>query len=107
MLEQACRVLFSGRRIACTGSPPFFPLLKDGDGRVADGFGATRTPEVFLLDAERRIRYRGRIDDQDLVGLPRARPSRRDLAIAVEELQAGKPVSVPETQAAGCFIDRS
>src|SRR5262249_46791298 len=34
-----------------------FPLFKDADNRVADLFGAVRTPEAFLLDPQRRIRY--------------------------------------------------
>ncbi|MCA9227853.1 MAG: redoxin domain-containing protein, partial [Planctomycetales bacterium] len=45
-----------------------FPLLKDLGNRVADQFGAKRTPEVFVLDQERQVRYWGRIDDQYGVG---------------------------------------
>ena len=41
-----------------------FPLLKDRDQAVADKFGVERNPEVFVLDRDRKIRYRGRIDDQ-------------------------------------------
>ena len=41
-----------------------FPVLKDFDQQVADDFGARRTPEAFMLDANRVIRYHGRIDDQ-------------------------------------------
>ena len=47
-----------------------FPVLKDFDQSVADAFGAKRTAEVFLLDANRVIRYHGRIDDQYVVGVP-------------------------------------
>ncbi|MEQ9406952.1 MAG: redoxin domain-containing protein [Fuerstiella sp.] len=83
-----------------------FPMLKDVGNRVADQFQAERTPEVFLLDAERRIRYRGRIDDQYLVGLARDQVRRRDLAIAIDELLAGGQVSVPQTEAIGCHIGR-
>jgi peroxiredoxin len=83
-----------------------FPILKDADNAVADRFGATRTPEVFVLDTERRLRYRGRIDDQYGVGMHRAKPTRADLAIAVEELLAGQPVRQAMTVAAGCVIDR-
>ncbi len=83
-----------------------FPLLKDSNNAVADLFGATRTPEVFLLDQERKVRYRGRIDDQHSVGIQRAKPERRDLALAMEELLAGKPVRVAETTPSGCYIDR-
>ncbi len=45
-----------------------FPVLKDFDQKAADGFGAKRTPEVFLLDSGRVIRYHGRIDDQYGIG---------------------------------------
>lgn len=83
-----------------------FPLLKDTGNQVADQMGAVRTPEVFVLDAERVVRYWGRIDDQYLIGVQRGQPMRRDLAIAVTELLAGEPVSVPETAAIGCHIGR-
>ena len=56
-----------------------FPLLKDPGNRVADLFGAERTPEVFVLDAARRVRYRGRIDDQYDVGQARDKPTINDL----------------------------
>src|SRR5205807_2300638 len=45
-------------------------------------------------------------DDQYGVGYTRPKPGRRDLAVALAELLAGKPVSVPVTQAPGCFIGR-
>src|SRR4029077_7043056 len=41
-----------------------FPVLKDNNNEIADRFGAVRTPEVFVLDKARKIRYWGRIDDQ-------------------------------------------
>ncbi|QDU99049.1 thioredoxin family protein [Lignipirellula cremea] len=84
-----------------------FPLLKDPGNRVADQIGAERTPEVFLLDQDRKIRYHGRIDDQYGVGYSRDHAQRRDLAEAIQELLAGKQVSVPETAPIGCFIGRT
>jgi thiol-disulfide isomerase/thioredoxin len=83
-----------------------FPVLKDGDNAVADLFGAIRTPEVFLLDEQRRIRYWGRIDDQYSIGIQRDAPHRRDLAIAIDESLAGRPVSIPITESVGCHIGR-
>jgi peroxiredoxin len=83
-----------------------FPVLKDATNTVADRFGARRTPEAFVLDGERRIRYQGRIDDQFGIGYKRAAPTRRDLALAVEEVLAGKIVSKPTTPVAGCRIAR-
>jgi hypothetical protein len=81
-------------------------VLKDLGAEVADQFAARRTPEVFLLDAERIVRYHGRIDDQYGIGYKRARPTRRDLAVAIEELLAGKPVSQPMKESVGCYIGR-
>ena len=87
-----------------------FPLLKDRDQSVADQFGAARTPEVFVLDGQRAIRYRGRIDDQygqgSSSGYAKTKVTRRDLASALDELLAGQQVSQPSTQAVGCLIGR-
>lgn len=83
-----------------------FPVLKDTDQKVADLFQAARTPEAFVLDKDGVIRYRGRIDDQFGIGFQRAQPTRRDLAEALNELIAGKPVSVAKTEVMGCKIGR-
>jgi peroxiredoxin len=83
-----------------------FPLLKDVGNVVADQMGAQRTPEVFLLDKDRVVRYWGRIDDQYVVGRQREAATRHDLAVAIEELLAGKSISVATTEAPGCHIGR-
>jgi peroxiredoxin/mono/diheme cytochrome c family protein len=84
-----------------------FPVLKDTDQKVADLLQAERTPEVVLLNSQRTISYRGRVDDQFGVGYRRPKPNRHDLVEALEEVLAGKPVSVPRTEVAGCLIGRS
>lgn len=83
-----------------------FPLLKDAGNVVADQLTAERTPEVFVLDGNRTVRYRGRVDDQYDVGVLRPEPSRSDLALALDELLAGDEVSVLRTEAPGCLIGR-
>jgi peroxiredoxin len=84
-----------------------FPIVRDPDARVSARCGATRTAEVILVDAGRRVRYRGRVDDQyEPGGKNRGKPTRHDLAEAVRELLAGTPVSVPQTPAVGCLIPR-
>lgn len=83
-----------------------FPVLKDPGNAAADQFGAQRTPEIFVVDSSRRIRYWGRIDDQYGVGYSRSAPRRADLAIALDELLAGKTVSQPVTKVTGCHIGR-
>ncbi|HEX6961887.1 MAG TPA: redoxin domain-containing protein [Lacipirellula sp.] len=83
-----------------------FPLLKDPGAQVADQFGATRTPEAFVLDRQRMIRYHGRIDDQYGVGAARKRATKTELVDAVESLLEGKPVRVAVTEPVGCLIGR-
>jgi peroxiredoxin len=87
-----------------------FPLLKDMNNRVADSFGATRTPEVFVLDAQDTVRYAGRIDDQygfrTGAGYAKPRLERSDLVAALDELLAGKDVGRPLVKAEGCLIGR-
>ena len=83
-----------------------FPVTKDVGNQVADLFGAERTPEAFVLDQERVVRYRGRIDDQYAVGVARGAPIHRDLANAIDAVLAGKPVDPAVTEVAGCHIGR-
>ncbi|MBX9791682.1 MAG: redoxin domain-containing protein [Pirellulales bacterium] len=87
------------------------PLLKDPNQQVADAVGATRTPEVFVLDTESRVRYAGRIDDQFGVerggSFQRPQPTRRDLAVALDQVLAGQPVEVAHTTSTGCLIGRA
>jgi len=78
-----------------------FPYLRDEDQSVATAYGATHTPEFFVFDAERKLRYHGRFDDnwQD--------PSQvksEYVREAVEALLAGASVTLPETFSIGCTI---
>jgi peroxiredoxin len=84
-----------------------FPLLKDLNNQVADRLGADRTPEVFVLDKDRVVRYRGRIDDQYSYGQAQPKAKQDYLVAAVTELLAGKPVTTPRTEAVGCRIGRA
>jgi hypothetical protein len=83
-----------------------FTVLKDQGSKVADQFGAGRTPTVYVLDRQRAVRYIGRVDDQYCVGVTRKQPTRQDLRAAIDELLAGEPVSVATTDAVGCLIGR-
>lgn len=78
-----------------------FPYLFDETQDVAKEFGATHTPEIFLFDEDRKLAFHGKIDDnwQD----PKNVKSKY-LRNAIEELIAGKKVSVPETFTIGCTI---
>ncbi len=78
-----------------------FPYLRDDTQAAAKAYGALRTPHVFLLDAKRTVAYHGRIDDNP--DEPNA-VGRHDLREALDEVLAGKPVSVPTTEPVGCSV---
>jgi peroxiredoxin len=82
------------------------PILKDLGNKVADQFQAERTPEAFVLDADRKIAYHGRIDDQFTYGRQKPKAAKNYVVEAVEALLAGKPIETPETEAHGCHIGR-
>ncbi len=88
-----------------------FPVLKDLNNELADRIGATRTPEVFVLDRKGVVRYQGRIDDQYglTVGSNYAKPelNQRNLADALDQLLTGKEIAVPLAPATGCLIGRT
>src|SRR5262245_53605488 len=84
-----------------------FPVLKDTANALADELGAKRTPEAFVLSPAGKVLYQGRIDDQFGIGFKRKEPTRRDLAVAIDEVLAGKEVSKPYIEAPGCLIARA
>lgn len=79
-----------------------FPMLIDAKNIVADKFGATKTPEVYVLDKDRNILYHGRIDNNR----DESKVTSNDLKNALDEILAGKEVTVKETKAFGCTIKR-
>lgn len=83
-----------------------YPILKDPANQVADQFRAERTPEVFILNPLGQVLYRGRIDDQYIVGVQRDAPQREDLRLALDEILADRPVSITRTDPIGCLIGR-
>jgi len=81
-----------------------FPVVKDSSGQCVKLLGVRRTPEVVVLDGQRRLVYRGRIDDQYRLGGTRPSPTRQDLKEALEAVLAGREVAVAETPVDGCLI---
>jgi peroxiredoxin len=80
-----------------------FPVLKDERNKVADAYGASHTPEVFVLDPKGNLIYHGRIDESQ----DDARNVRSpDLRNALDAVLAGKPVPTAQTKAFGCSIKR-
>ncbi len=79
-----------------------FPILKDPENILADYFNARRTPEVFLIDSEKMLRYRGAIDDS------RQTPKNHYLRTVLDLVLEGKtvPEKQKKTRAIGCLIKR-
>ena len=79
-----------------------FPLCYDESQEVAKAYTASCTPDFFLFDRERRLVYRGQLDD--------SRPGNskplngRDVRAAVDALLAGKPIAALQRPSAGCNI---
>jgi hypothetical protein len=78
-----------------------FPYLFDESQEIAKGYSATRTPEIFLYDQNRKLIYHGRINDNPKFP---EQVTRNDLRITLEELTSGKQISMPENQPIGCTI---
>jgi peroxiredoxin len=83
-----------------------FPILKDPGNQIADQFQATRTPEVFVLDKDRTVRYHGAIDDQYGVGFTRPEAKHSYLSDALDQILSDKPIATPTITPVGCHIGR-
>jgi peroxiredoxin len=76
-----------------------FPYLYDGDTESASlQYGPAATPQVFVFDQERKLRYTGRLDRKEKPGTANA----EDLRAATDAVLAGQPVPEPVTQTFGC-----
>jgi len=78
-----------------------FPYLFDATQEVARSYGATRTPEIFLFDAARRLRYHGAPDDNFEDPQAVRQTYFRD---ALEAMLADRAPAVAETPPRGCTI---
>lgn len=78
-----------------------FPYLHDQSQAVAIAYGAIKTPQFFVFDKSRTLRYVGRMDNS-----PRdaSLAKTHELEDAVEEILAGKPVQMPQTDPIGCTV---
>ena len=78
-----------------------FPYVRDEDQSVADAFGATHTPQFFVFDKDRTLRYVGKMDDNWKEPEHVKETYLRDV---LDAILAGKEVKVPETYSIGCTI---
>lgn len=78
-----------------------FPYVIDEGQKIYPTYGASRTPEVYLLDSNNVLQYMGAIDDNSRDA---DNVDERYLANAIDALLAGKKITTPKTKAIGCSI---
>jgi alkyl hydroperoxide reductase subunit AhpC len=80
-----------------------FPYVTDKDSEVANAYGATRTPEVFLIDNTNKVVYKGAIDDS-----PGDASAVKQLFLkqAIDAVATGNTITVKESKSIGCTIKR-
>jgi thiol-disulfide isomerase/thioredoxin len=76
-----------------------FPYLYDGETQsVSRAYGPAATPHIFIFDAQRKLRYQGRVDNNPREPLVTSRDARN----AIDAILAGKPVPIQKTPSVGC-----
>lgn len=76
-----------------------FPYLYDGENqKVSRAYGPAATPHLFIFDAQRKLRYQGRVDNNPREALVTSRDARN----AIDALLADKPVTTAKTPSVGC-----
>jgi len=91
------------KTLAKEGSTPT-ALLLDGEGKVGKLYGAKTTPHMFVIDAGGRVVYEGAIDSvksPNAADIPKAT---NHVKAALDEVLAGKPVTLPVTTPYGCSV---
>lgn len=78
-----------------------FPYLRDSTQKVAQAYNAACTPDIFVFDSERKLRYNGRIDDN---WQEPEKVSKNDLRDALDSLLEGKEISFEIKPSMGCSI---
>lgn len=81
----------------------YWHYVMDDNSKMADAFGANRTPEIFLFNSEGKLVYHGAIDDnsESADGV-----TRKHAQIAIDEMISGKDIATKETRSVGCSIKR-
>lgn len=78
-----------------------FPYLHDESQAVARAYDAACTPDIFVFDAQRKLRYNGRCDDN---WKEPAKVQKPELRRALDLLLQGQPLDFAVTPALGCSI---
>jgi peroxiredoxin len=78
--------------------------LMDEPGSVGMAYGAKTTPHMYIIDPSGTVVYNGAIDDKRSADPQDVKTAKNYVAAALEEMKAGKPVSIPATAPYGCTV---
>jgi peroxiredoxin len=78
--------------------------LVDEPGAMGLAYGAKTTPHMYIIDPSGKVVYNGAIDDKRSTNPADVKTSKNYVVAALDELKAGKPVSVASTAPYGCTI---
>ncbi len=78
--------------------------LMDDPGTVGMAYGAKTTPQMFIIDPSGKVVYNGAIDDKRSTDLADVKTAKNYVVAALDEMKAGKPISVASTQPYGCSV---
>jgi peroxiredoxin len=93
----------ANRDITTRGAAPTAVLL-DPTGALGHLYGAQATPHMYVINPEGQLVYMGAIDDIPSADVADIAHAKNYVAAAIEEVKAGKRVSVPATKAYGCSV---
>jgi len=78
--------------------------LMDESGSVGMSYAARTTPHMYIIDASGKVVYNGAIDDKRSANVEDVKGAKNYVAAALDELKAGKPVTVASTTPYGCNV---
>lgn len=78
-----------------------FPYLRDETQQAARDYDAVCTPDIYVYDENRILKYRGRIDDN---WKDETKVTRRELRMAIDNILAGKEIDFEQIPSMGCSV---
>jgi hypothetical protein len=78
--------------------------LMDEPGAMGKAYGAKTTPHMYIIDSSGKLVYNGAIDDKRSTNPEDVKTAKNFVSAALDEMKAGKPVSVASTAPYGCTI---
>jgi peroxiredoxin len=79
-------------------------FLMDESGKVGMSYGARTTPHMYIVDTAGKVVYNGAIDDKRSTDIADVKTAKNYVVAALEEMKAGKPVTVASTTPYGCNV---